>query len=63
MEHLHPVAQVTLIIVIGIVSCFAILSLFTSFFDRINSMVSDKDLLRVYMVGFNDERFRYKFDV
>jgi hypothetical protein len=34
MESLHPAAQVTAIIVIGIVVCIFILSVFTTFFDR-----------------------------
>jgi hypothetical protein len=34
MEALHPVAQVTAIIVIGIVVSVFILSVATSFFDR-----------------------------
>jgi hypothetical protein len=34
MEKLHPVAQVVGIIIIGAVLIVAILSLFTSFFDK-----------------------------
>lgn len=34
MEHLCPVAQVTGIIVIGVIIVVFILSMFTSFFDR-----------------------------
>jgi hypothetical protein len=36
MEQLHPAAQVTGIIVIGICVCVAILSTFTTFFDKRN---------------------------
>lgn len=34
MEHLHPVAQVAGILVIGTIVVVFILSCFTSFFDR-----------------------------
>jgi hypothetical protein len=34
MESLHPAAQVTALIVIGIVVCVFFLSIFTTFFDR-----------------------------
>jgi hypothetical protein len=34
MEQLHPVAQVTGIIVIGICVCVGILSALTNFFDK-----------------------------
>lgn len=36
MENLHPVAQVTGLIVVGLIVCVFLLSLFTSFFDRNN---------------------------
>jgi hypothetical protein len=36
MEQLHPAAQVTGIIVIGIVACVLILSMLTNFFDNFN---------------------------
>jgi len=36
MEQLHPVAQVTAIIVIGICACVLILSALTTFFDKKN---------------------------
>ena len=35
MENLHPAAQVATVIVIGVVICVFLLSVFTSFFDRI----------------------------
>lgn len=34
MEALHPVAQVTAIIVIGIVVCVVVLALFTEYFNK-----------------------------
>lgn len=34
MENLHPVAQVTAIIVIGIVICVVFLASLTDYFDR-----------------------------
>jgi len=34
MEHLHPVAQVVGIIVIGAVAIVAIIALFTDYFDN-----------------------------
>lgn len=34
MENLHPAAQVTAIIVIGVVVCVLALALFTTYFDR-----------------------------
>ncbi len=36
MEHLHPAAQVTAIIVIGIVVCVFFISSLTTFFDDFN---------------------------
>lgn len=36
MELLHPAAQVTAIIVIGLVVCVFFLSLLTTFFDNFN---------------------------
>lgn len=36
MEQLHPAAQVTLMIVIGIIACVFILSSLTTFFDNFN---------------------------
>jgi len=34
MESLHPAAQVTAIIVIGVIVCVFILSALTTFFDK-----------------------------
>jgi hypothetical protein len=34
MENLCPAAQVASIIVIGVIVCVSVLSLFTTFFDR-----------------------------
>jgi hypothetical protein len=34
MENLHPVAQVTVIIVTGIFACILCLSALTTFFDK-----------------------------
>ena len=34
MENLHPAAQVTALIVIGIVACVFFLCIFTNFFDK-----------------------------
>jgi len=36
MEHLHPAAQITTIIVIGVVICVIVLALNTTFFDKKN---------------------------
>jgi hypothetical protein len=34
MENLHPVAQVTAIIVMGICVCVVVLSLYTNYFNK-----------------------------
>lgn len=34
MENLHPAAQVTAVIVIGIVACIGILAVFTEYFNK-----------------------------
>jgi hypothetical protein len=34
MEQLHPAAQVTAIIVIGICVCIAVLSIYTDYFNK-----------------------------
>jgi hypothetical protein len=47
METLHPAAQVTAIIVIGIVTSVFFLAIFTEFFDNITKNKNDEDSNRI----------------